>query len=310
MRRYQPSKVVRSEDIQLLTLSSVLTGLLVGRIGFAISRVIYIFIFSPILMGAFGGAVIARAIEKGKVRNPTLAITFSALTGLIIYGTLNYGDYFAFRQKASKEIAKEFPQVDQVSTNQLTDRFLREKTGLTGFCGYLKYSAQQGQQITIIGHPSEVIKLNETFTWLYWLVELGLIGSTAIAITRPAASEPFCETCQQWYGDKQWLGSVDCNLADNFLNRLETENLTHAGEIVNGRQIRPRSVPRLDIYLQRCLSCQISDSVIVINKISLASNRKAQSESILTGMLSSKQKADFVKAVERQAQQKDDTEES
>ena len=311
MRRYQPSKVLRSEDLRLLTVSSVLTGLIVGGIGFAISGLINIIIFFPILMGAFGGAAIARVIEKGKVRNPTLAIAFSALTGLIIYGTLNYGDYLAFRQRASQKIAKEFPQVDQVTTNQLTDRFLREETGLTGFLGYLKCSAQQGIQIVEIGGGGgSLVRLNEAFTWLYWLIELGLIGSTAIAIARPAASEPFCENCQQWYGDKQWLGSVDFNRADNLLNLLETESLTHAGELVNGKQVLPRPIPRLDIYLQRCPSCQISDSVIVINKISLASNRKVQSETILTGMLSSRQKADFVNAVALQAQQRNDREES
>ncbi len=310
MKRYQPTKVIRSEDIQLLTLSSVLTGLIVGGLAFAISRFVYIIIGFPIFMGALGGAAIARAIEKGKVRNPSLAIAFSALSGVIIYGTLKYGNYLAFRQNVFKEIDKEFAQVDQVTANQLTDRFLQEKTGVTGFWGYLKYSAQQGGQIIIISHPSEAIRLNETFTWLYWLLELGLIEGTAIAIAHSAASEPFCESCQKWYGDKQWIGSVESNSANNFLNILESKNFTHAGEFVDGRQIPRRSVPRLDVYLQRCPSCQISDCVLMVSKISLASGRKVQSKQILTGMLSPVEKLDFVQSVELKAEQEGNREES
>lgn len=307
MKPYQASNIVPKTAWKWLLLSSLLGGITIGGLTFAVSQLIYLIILFPLGMGFAGGFVNSLAIQQGKVRNSLVGYCFGAITGLSIYGTVHTGEYFSFKQKASEEIAAEFTKINQGSpTNKIDtylrsrgalveadkarnelviNAFLKQETGSDGFLGYLKYTAKQGVSIGRFG--SQGIKLNETFTWIYWLIELAVIEGLIIVAAKSASQEPFCEGCQEWYKEKERIGNVDGQLSGNFLQLINQDNFSDCGKLINIDD--DINIPSLEVYIQCCPSCKDSDSFLTLSKTSLGEKGKLELEEILQGMITHNQ---------------------
>ncbi|MBD2184193.1 hypothetical protein [Aerosakkonema funiforme] len=298
MKPYQPSNKVASGAFKWLLLSSVIGGLAIGGITFAVSRLVYLVLVFPALMGLAGGMVSANAVRGGKVRNPLIASAFAALTGLIVYGTVQAGEYLSFKQEASREISKEFGQVDRAIADKMIDAYLNQETGATGFWGFMKYSAKQGVKIGKFG--TEGAQLDETFTWVYWLIELAIIDGIAIALAYFAAQQPFCESCNGWYGEKERVGNVEGLSSENFLDLVKKENFIQAGQLINPAKDIP--VPSLEVHLQNCPTCKISGSMLTVSQASLNSKGNLEFKESLQGMISPSQKSYLLKNAKSETQ--------
>lgn len=268
MKPYQSTNKISNSGFSWLILSSLLGGLAVGGITLMISLTVYLVLVFPAGMGLVSGVIMGNAIHRGKVRNPFLAVTFGAIAGLITYGTVHGGEYLLFRSKSAQEIlthiGEEYGKNVDASVNHYIDTYLQQKTGSTGFLGYLKYNAKQGVSIGRVGREEEATHLDETFTWLYWLVELAIIEGIIIAIAYQKSREPFCEDCDQWYRDPKRLGNVRHGLSDNFLNLLQQNKFTKAGELIDPVGIA--YIPSLEVQLQGCAQRQMHDSVLTVYK--------------------------------------------
>jgi hypothetical protein len=293
MKPYRPSNKVPSAGFMWLLLSSVLGGIAIGGLTFVVSQLIYLIILFPLGMGFAGGIVSAIAIQQGKVRNPLIGSLFAALTGLTIYGTVHGGNYLMFKQVVSQEITKELGQTDTIQTEQFIDAFLKEKTGATGFWGYMNYSAKQGVSIGKLG--SEGIPLNETFTWLYWLIEFAAIETIIVLLAYSAAKDPYCESCDRWYASKERMGNIHPRSSENFLNLIKDDNFTQSGKLIE--PLSKINASSLEVYLQGCSSCQISDFVIAVSRASFDSKGNLELKQVLQGAITPYQQSQLRKAV-------------
>lgn len=293
MKSYKPSNIAPPEGIQILALTTILTGVITGGLVSFVSQFFYLIVLFPLGMGFVGGFATSSAITKGKIRNPVLGVAFAALTGLITYGSLNYGDYLRFRQEAAQEITTQSGMTDKAEIDRTIDTILKDETGADGFVGYVKYSAKQGVQISKVGSGSGT-KLNQEFTWFYWLVELAIIEFLAISMAYAAAAAPFCEDANEWYGEPKWAASAPLEPKDDFLNLLKQDEFSRAGELL----LAESPLPRLDIYLRDCPSSQFSELVLTVNKTTQDKKGNVSSEQVLMGMVSHRQKADFLKPLE------------
>lgn len=293
MKPYQPSNKIPSAGFTWLLLSSVLGGLTIGGLTFAVSRLVYLIFLFPLGMGFLGGALNSIAIREGKVRNPLIAACFAALTGLTIYGTVHGGEYLMFKQAASEEVTKELGQTDNVQTEPVIDAFLKEKTGATGFYGYMKYSAQQGVSVGKLG--SDGIQLNETFTWLYWLTEFAVIEGMIVLIAYSAAKDPFCESCNRWYADKERLGNVHPRSSEGFLNWVKNENFTQSGKLIE--PLAQVNASSLEVHVQHCPCCKTSDYVLTVSRADFNSKGNLELKQVFQGMLSAYQQSQLQNAL-------------
>ena len=209
MKSYKPSGKAPIPGLIRLGLATTFGNALVGGLLHLLSKVIYVVLVFPLLMGATAGGLAFAATYGGKIRNPLLTILSGLLGGLCIYGTTHGLDYWQFRQEAIAELSSPSPNdadVPRSDSTAIVDQFLQEQTGDAGFVGYLKFTAQRG--VTIGRFSGTGINLGETGTWIYWLVELGLIEVVAGVLAYGAASQVFCEKCDRWYANGTAIGGV------------------------------------------------------------------------------------------------------
>jgi len=293
MKPYQPSNKVTSTGLKWLLLSSVIGGIAIGGLTHLISLLVYLILVFPLGMGFAGGKVMVAAIRKGKVRNPAIATLFGILTGLLMYGSLHGAGYWQFKQLASEQITKELEGVSDNQSNNIIDTFLQEKTGSKGFLGYLKHNAQQGVSIGRL--ESTGTNLGETGTWIYWLIELAIVDITIAAIAYSTAKNPFCENGDQWYKHPEHIGIVNPQCSENFLNLLQNDRFGEAGKLLDPLQgVHPAN---LEVYLQRCPCCKISDPILTVSSISKDSNGNLKLKQVAQGVLSLSQYNKFHEAV-------------
>lgn len=302
MKPYKPSNKVPSAGFTWLTVTALIGGLAIGGATFAVSRLIYLIVLFPILMGTGGGFLQAYAVNRGKVRNPAIAGAFAILTGLVIYGTLNVGYYLAFRQDVSTELKQNSGQSDDALINKIIDEnVLQLETGSTGFLGFLKFRAQQGVGIT---RGSSKLELKNEWAWGYWAIELAVISGITAVMAFAAAKEPFCENSDEWYLPMESVGSVPKEESENFLNLIKNENFVKAGALVDPQKQSP--VPNLVVHLQRSPGDRLNDLVLTASKTSLDNKGNVSSKEAIKGMISPSQYAQFEQAVNANLQQSSD----
>lgn len=294
MKPYKPSNKVPSSGFTWLILSSILGGLAIGGITFVVSRLIYLVILFPALMGGAGAKVSEIAIKRGKVRNPFIASIFAALTGIVLYGTFHGAEYFWFKQEASQAISQELGDVEDGEIQQIIEEYLQEETGATGFWGYMKLSAKGGVSIGRAGRDR--FTLTGTMTWIYWLIEFGIIEGVIIATAVSHAKQPFCESSDRWYGDSKPIGNVKNSLSENFLNLVNSENFIRAGELID--PLAPIYSPSIEVYLQGTDdSTNSGDFMLTLNLAGLNSGGEVNMKKVLQGEITHRQQLQLQKSL-------------
>ncbi len=291
MKTYRPSNKIGSQGLKWLILTTIIGGTTIGGLTFLVSQLIYLIIMFPVIMGILGGGLNALAIDKGKVRNPLVAAGFGLLMGLSIYGSMNLGNYWLFKNVINKEAKAINNELSQSEIDSRLDEYLLSKTGQKGFIGFMKFSAQQGTQISKVTSQSNSFKLDETGTYIYWLLELGLTEGLIFAMSFGASKKPFCESCDQWYPPEQYLGNVQKLSEDNFVNLIKQENYSQGGKLVNPLALT--YPPNLRITCQCCPNCSNSDTVVNIHKHTLGSKGEFNSNLYLEILLSPNQRNEF-----------------
>jgi hypothetical protein len=297
MKRYQPSNIAPTQGKQLLAISSVVAGIAIGGVAGFVSQWFYLIILFPIVMGGASAAAIAWAVKKGKVRNPLIAAAFAALSGLVLYGTMNYVQYLLFMQQQIKEAQTYLPNSDRATINQFIDTALQSQTGSSGVVGYIKLSAQNGITITKAGRSSKSgIHLDETLTWIYWAIELAVIEGLAIASAFAAASAPFSEDANDWYDGMQFVGVVETSLREELLTHINNEHFGRVGGLVDVRD--DVAHPRLEIFTQSCAASSSSDSVFFLYSVTKNKKDELDKKELKSGLITPLQTVDLLRAIE------------
>lgn len=299
MHPYQPSQKVETRGFIWLLCSALIGGTAIGGSVWLVSLFIYLILLFPWLMGKAGGFVMATGVRRGKVRSPQIAAVFSGLAGLVIYGTLQAGDYVSFRLAASEEIRREIGEVDQGDVDQIIDVFLQEETGSTGVLGYLKLSAQEGIGINRAGSSQAGISITGVGVWIYWAVELALIEYLMIVAAVAAAQAPFCEKSGQWYGERNVIGSVRPDAADAFLQQVNTQHFRAAGALISPV---PGLSPQGLLVSAQQSSDVLADQVLTISRISGDEQGKRVAQDLKQGMISTGQMHQLQQAVDEARQ--------
>jgi len=247
----------------LLVLLYLFVGALIGLSVSLISNIFYLVFLFPIMIGFAGAYFLKDAVKRCRIRSNTVALALSILMGLVIYSTLHVANYFTFQEQALSELALKFNNND--STVSLTDEetimlaratidyALTEETGRTGFLGYMLLEAKVGVTIGKVARSSS-INLGPIFTWVYWLVELGLIVGIMYTLTKITESDALCENCQGWITPKEHLGGVEEEHFEKLQDFIAVKNFSAAGKLLSPST----GIPSMEIYTKSC-SCPTVD---------------------------------------------------
>lgn len=278
MKPYRPSGKVPSASYLKILLGAIVGGSAIGGFTHLVSQLFYLIVLFPLGMGLAGIFVVAIIVTGGKVRNPVVAGLTGLLTGFSIYGSMHYFDYLKVQNTVISDIKKDAEFKDADPT-QLFDELLQSRTGSTGFVGFVKDSAKRGVTIGRGG-----TNLGETGTWIYWLIELGIIQALIVHTAFNGAKDPFCETSNDWYKSAENVGNVDASAANNFLELVSSGRFAEAGALVN-------SAPETITADSLALSKQVSpsdpqaDVFMKVSKIKVDKEGKPDLKEIISGLV-------------------------
>jgi hypothetical protein len=296
LQTYRPSNRVPASGLLFLLLAVLCGGVAFGALAFLISRLLWLIVIFPIVLGIIAGVILSGVIARQRVRNPALAVVAGLLMALVIYGTLKYGGYMSFQSEMRQAVSAK-GAVAAGAQEAVIDMLLASKTGSGGFFGYLKLMAQQGVSIGKVGSSNRAT-LPAPVTWAYWLIEFGIIGAIAALAARSAASKPFCEACQQWYRDGIHLGSAPEAANQSLLGAAQSGSFRQVGRFLSQRRV---DSPSVEVYIERCQSELDHPSVLTIRHSSLDSKGKRQFKDLLTAMIAPHEVAEIERGRSEQA---------
>lgn len=243
-------------------LLSILGGFFIGFAAGAIGTFVYLVIVFPIIIGFSGGKMITDNAKFTKTRNASLIIITSVLMALVIFGAIFYARFLGFQVTTSLIAFKGLSDENLRAANVFVDYALEKETGHPGFVGYVLYKADQGVSIGRV-FRSNALNLGPIVTWLYWLVELGIIGFITVFMSRDISKKPFCETCNSWYPGKKHIGGIPAVKELEIMNLIKLNDYSGVGQALEENA----DVPSTEFYLQSCPTCEKSFSSLSVTKV-------------------------------------------
>ena len=136
------------------------------------------------------------------------------------------------------------------SIDQSVNKFLFNDAGSTGFIGFMRETAHQGISISRAASSSSgsEVELQDTGVLIYWLVEILLAGGIAAALPFRAASQPFDEDANSWYGKPTLLAMTSIKSRKALLNAFRDGDFQQAGGLLTTDNLR---YPRMEVLISR-----------------------------------------------------------
>jgi len=256
----------------LLVLTMLIAGAAMGYVVHLISQFFYLILIFPILIGLALGTIGARVAKSASLRNPPLGGLAGLFGGIVAMVMVHYFDYQQFKGDLDK-LSPEWKEFAQLPTDQqkqaeadllshAKDRdraapFLRALR-VQDFPHYVDYEAEQGVQLKSshdFGHERGGMNLGYYGTYIYWLVELGIVAGMTFTIVKAQAGQPFCPECMLWK-QPRLLG----NLAGPPQPAMEG---VLSGEVAKIAAAKP-GVPssNLDLSVVTCPHCASSSAEV------------------------------------------------
>jgi hypothetical protein len=295
MKPYQPSLVAPAGGLALLLLACVIGGAAIGILTSLLSNTLYLIIVFPLIMGLLGGWIVSTLVRVGKIRNPMVAVGAGVLISVIIYGAMWATDYAQFRSAAGVEIAASNPTLDAGGVQAAVDSGLLKTAGQPGFMGYALLQDQQGVAIGRVSSDKTLVNLGPTLSWLYWVVELVLILWMAIATGRRPAYQPFCESCNRWFGKEQLLGTLGASRSKELMDLVNGGLFLKLGEEL---QTNP-ALPNLAVFIATCGDeFPDGDAYLAIRSQARNSGGNLVAKPVAAGTISSLQRQDLERGIQ------------
>ncbi len=282
MQNYRVSNRVPFQGFLTLVLAAVVGGVVVGALVAVAAHFIYLVVLFPMIMGLVGGAIVVAVVKSGKVRSPWIAGLFGLLIGLIIYGTYRYGEYIDAQRQFYDVIKAKYDQINETDSAGLLDKYLSDETGSTGFMGYVLLDAKQGVKITrtVSTSTESGMTFAGNMAWIYWGIELLAIVGIAGVMAYGQAAQPFCESCETWYGQERWLGSAEKKIAKDLKTALKGGDFARVRAALTPQSL---ALPRLDLTYQRCEHCTAANPVVRLKQITASGRKNTAKKELLKG---------------------------
>jgi hypothetical protein len=248
---------------------SICGGILTGAIFGIIGSFIYLIILFPVIMGIIGGNIITGNVKYTKTRSAFLVTLASVLTVIALYATFHYMRYMGLWIAVTLQAFGDFSDKSLESGKVLLEYALKKETGYSGLIGYVLYKAQQGVSIGRL-FRSNSLNLGPIFTWVYWLIEVGVIGFLTMNGSKQILKKRYCEHCNSWYTGNEHIGSVPFNKETEILNSIKQKDFASVGALLE----KDTETPSFEFYLQNCSkSCEKGNSFLSVTLVNFLKGR-------------------------------------
>jgi hypothetical protein len=253
----------RLMSLVLFSLLVIVWGVMTGFVVGVFSHLLYIVFIFALAMGINGGKMIVDVMQRGKFRQTSQLLFLSLLSAISMYAAFHYTRYLGFQVQASLEIYSDFSEATDGENFAVTKAFLdyalEEETGHSGFLGYLLYRANEGVSIGRLARSSSV-NLGPVLTWLYWLLEFGIVLGVTIQKGRKVTSAQVCKACGSPYDGEKHLGGTASANEHLLLEMIQQKDFAGLGRLME----KNADLPSIEVYFQGCKICGKSPSQLVV----------------------------------------------
>ena len=261
--------------------SILVAGIVIGGVTSLVSRFIYLVFVFPFIMGMASGYVVYSVIKTQKIRSPLVAILAGVFITVLVYGSMHFVDYLQFRISTTKSIQAEvIAEYGEMAPNEnvqaFIDRKLAEETGMPGFIGFVLLEAKKGVSISEVGPGSNDSGINlGVFTWVYWIIEIGIIGWISVDSAYKKAVDLFCEHCNAWIEKGDHVGGVEADVVNQAVEFIRQRDFVGLVKMLRD----DTEAPSLEFYIRTCKTC--STFPLYLNGFTVSLNRRRQPQSKL-----------------------------
>lgn len=170
----------------ILVLLSVLAGILSALVGYWIGQYYYVLFVYPFVLLIIGLLLYLPVRAHFGIQHRLRNVLCGLAMGLTIFVTFHYIEYTIFRSKAL-QIIELSQHVGEAAASKTLDAFLVQKSGLSGFPGFMKNQQSQLRPyvyyFTRRGEITQTLEfyLREKTAWLYLAGEAAvLLGGMAV----------------------------------------------------------------------------------------------------------------------------------
>jgi hypothetical protein len=284
MREYKSSGIAPFPGILTALVYGLVAAAVVGGILFAIDHFIgfYLIILFPAVAGFIVSFVLSQGITAGKIRNAGVAILIGAICGFATMGVYHFLDYqIAFKNDVKNAISQGATPISDQVEQVAEDAFLNGEVKQTGFMGFLNYQANQGITITR-SSSSNGIHLIGGWAWGYFVLEALIVIFIVALMASSAASEPFDERSNAWYGSAVHVLSAPFEQAQAIREALKSGSFESAGRLMT-REALP--APKIDLTARSTPDGHPESIVLELNEITLDSKKNEKTNKLETGMI-------------------------
>jgi hypothetical protein len=274
------------KGILLLFAALVPAGIVIGALASLIGRFVYLIVFFPLAMGAAAGVVIKAIAMREKIRSAVVLIAAGVFSAVLIFGSMHYFDYV---------IAQEGQAAPSEKVQAFIDYALIEETGSSGFVGYVLLEAREGVSISRVGTGSSDSGINlGRLTWLYWLVELVLIGWMSVASSYKLTKDLFCEHCGTWVPEGEHIGGVNPEFFNQALELIKSKDFAELARMLQN----DTRLPSVEFYTRTCKTCTTFPFYLTAYVLSSGRQAQTQSKLIMAQALTASERYAFTSALE------------
>ena len=302
MKPYSALNHLPISGMIVLIAGSVITGLALGALAYFISNLFYLVVIFPVLVG-FAGAILYQSVAFfSKVRHTWLPALIGCATGVLIAAAFYMTPYLRVRHDYVAAFQAEYG-TDALTASEAFDTVLTYETGSSGFWGFMKFRAAEGDQYTnyLVVNSLPVSEfsftLQSTWAWLYWMLEVILFALPLTWIGVEAGKGDFNLSANDWYAPlAKQIGSVSLENKEELLARLHASELLAVSELLQPEGEIPH--PALEIYEQRSKN-KGGDILLSVKQTARVSSSKVSRKTVGKWEISPAEYAPFAEAVKR-----------
>jgi hypothetical protein len=247
--------------------ASLAAGVAVGIAEGLLDAWFSLLVLFPLLIGVAAGGLASWGVARFRLRAPLVG----AVGGCAGYVATHAVNYLQFRSAVEDVMRDSNPA--GADLDAAFDEALHEKTGASGFRGYLALNAEQGVSIKRMGTSDKGVALTGIGAWIVWLCELLIAAATAAFIAFGRAREPFCEGCEHWFGPAVHIAAGGDGSKPA---RKELIVALDAGDVVRGAAVfatPPSAKGGFALIASCCPRCQL-DAHCTLKQVVIAKRGK------------------------------------
>lgn len=255
MKPYSSRNYLPLVGTLLLVLSSIMLGSTIGALAYLLSKLVYFLFVFPLAVGIITLFIYYKLQQLLKVRHALVTGFIGIIIGFLII-LVYYGiPYERFRFNFVNNTMNEYP-IPRAEAEKRFNSLLLEKSGSSGFFGYMKLFVEQGTEYTEYYVVNQMLvnefnfKLNSTLLWLYILLELIVYSGACAWAGYTLGKRPFNISARDWYDQIPiQIATVSVNNKENILNAFKYERLMDLCELMSTEDDLIH--PRIEVYEQQ-----------------------------------------------------------